>query len=60
MGLLYLYAADAGKLRNTYEILAGNREAQAEVYTRKSIKIYLKEIWWEFLEWVHLVQNINQ
>jgi hypothetical protein len=52
--------AGAGKVRNTYEILVGKLKGRQRCIWEDTIKIYLKEIWWEFPEWIYLLQDMNQ
>jgi hypothetical protein len=48
-----------GEMRNVCEILVTNPEKSRRSW-EDNIRIYLKEIGWEFADWNHLAQNRGQ
>jgi hypothetical protein len=47
------HVAHVGKMRNEYNILVGKRRED-------NIRIDLREIVWEGVDWIHLAQNRDQ
>jgi hypothetical protein len=60
MRLMDRQAACVGKERNAYKILLGKHEENKQLIRRRgNIKMDLKEIGLEFLNWIHPIQNID-
>jgi hypothetical protein len=54
-----------GEKRNSYRVLVGNpeRKRPLRISTRKredNIKMYLRDIGWGGMDWIHLAQGRNQ
>jgi hypothetical protein len=59
------HVARMGKMRNEYNIFAGKPERKSPFGRPRhkwedNIRIYLREIGWEILNWMHLVQDRDQ
>jgi hypothetical protein len=59
------YVTSIGEMRNAYKILVTKPEGTRPLRRPKSrrednIRIDLREIWWESMEWIHLAQNRDQ
>jgi hypothetical protein len=51
-----------GKMRNEYKILAGKPERRRPLALRRrywedNIKMDLRGLWWESMDWMHLAQD---
>jgi len=56
-----IHVVGMGQIRNAYNILVGNREGKRPLERRRrrwkdNIKVYLKEIWREDMDWIELAQ----
>jgi hypothetical protein len=54
-----------GNMRNAYELLAGNPEGKRSLGRHKrrwkdNIRIDMREISWEGVDWIHLAQDRGQ
>jgi hypothetical protein len=54
-----------GKMRNAYNILVGKPEGKRPVGRRRrtwegNIRMGLREIWCEGVDWIHLTQDTDQ
>jgi hypothetical protein len=50
-----------GKMINAYKILVGKPEGKRQLRQWKNnIKMDVVEIGWEFVDWMHLVHDMNQ
>jgi hypothetical protein len=54
-----------GEMRNAYKILVGNPEgkrpfARSRHGWEDNIRMYVREIGWEGLNWMHLAQGMDQ
>jgi hypothetical protein len=54
-----------GELRNSYSILVGKPEGKRPLVRRRcrwedNIRLDLREIGWEGMDWMHLAQNRDQ
>jgi hypothetical protein len=54
-----------GEMRNECNILVGKREGKRSLGRPRrrwgdNIRMDLREIWWDGVEWIHLAQDRNQ
>jgi hypothetical protein len=54
-----------GERRNTYNIVDGKRELKRPLGRPRrrwedNIRMDIREVWWDCLDWMHLVQVRNQ
>jgi hypothetical protein len=59
------YVAFMGKVRNAYKILIGKPEGKRlhgrpRCRWKDNVKLGLREIWWEGVDWIHLAQYRDQ
>jgi len=59
------YVARMGERRNTYNIVDGKRELKRPLGRPRrrwedNIRMDIREVWWDCLDWMHLVQVRNQ
>jgi hypothetical protein len=54
-----------GGIRNSYDILVGKSEGKRPFERPRcrregNIRLDLREIWWKIVDWMHLVQDMDQ
>jgi hypothetical protein len=59
------HVARMGDMRNAYNILVGKPEGKRQLGRPRrrwehNIRLYLTEILWEVVEWIHLAQDRNR
>jgi hypothetical protein len=58
------YVGCMGEMRNAYNILVGKPEGKRPLESRyrweDNIRIDIREIGWEVVDWIHLAQDRNQ
>jgi hypothetical protein len=59
------YVASMGEVKNAYNILVGKIEGRRPLGRPRcrwenNIRVDLREIVWEVVDWMHLVQYMNQ
>jgi hypothetical protein len=62
---MYYFFARTGELRNSYRILVGKRERKRPLGRSRHrwedyIRMDLREIGWEFMDWMHTAQDRDQ
>jgi hypothetical protein len=54
------HVARVGEMRNVYKILVGKPERKrSKRRWEDNISIYLREIGWEGVDWMHLIQDMD-
>jgi hypothetical protein len=59
------HVAYMGEMRKVYETLVGKPEGKRPLQRPRhrqevNIRMTVREIWWEGVDWIHLAQNRNQ
>jgi len=62
---LMRHVARMGEMRNVYNVLLGNPEGKRPLGRpgrrwEDCIRMYIREIVWEVVDWIHLAQNRDQ